>query len=128
MRCTGNWIFFEALVHPMECKDEECPKKVTEDFERELRGTFEMHYIRFNRELVRFVSEGSVYAKHVWVLWQNLAKVLGCTEAGLRQKWLDEGQCWNAACRTRMETAKGRHRRCARCHKVRFCSSECQKE
>lgn len=128
MRHTGYWMFIEDLIHPIECKDEGCPRKATEAFGRELRSHFETNFISFNRQLRIFMNDGSAYAKHVWALWQSLANALGYTEAGLRQKWLDEAQCWNPQCFSRPDDVKGKNKRCARCHKVWFCSKECQKE
>lgn len=131
LRSTGFWIFLTDLANVARSKDNQCSPETMEEFTQELHIQLEMKYISFKRRLQRLISEGSVYAKHAWVLWQDLADAAGCTEAGLRAEWLAEARCWNATCKSRSYEEEGRmtrNKRCRRCRKVWFCSVECQKE
>lgn len=74
----------------------------------------------------RWLAEAGDEALPIVELWDVLTASWDLSEGALRRQWLEKGECCNPAC-----TARGgknlKVKKCARCHKMLYCSSVCQK-
>lgn len=123
---TGYYMHLAEILNYLECDCRKHGERLSPSFVDECRAQTEQHLIPVFRHLVVRGYERNLFAKDAYSLWKRWAIALDISEAGLRKKWLEEGDCWNPWCPNRGDKSV-KKKRCARCHGVMYCSNVCQK-
>ncbi|KAF9458232.1 hypothetical protein BDZ94DRAFT_118796 [Collybia nuda] len=121
-----DWFgFLSRIMHTLSsstCTDTDCAYVDTPEFRTATYRSFEPLYLPF-RSVLRDADK--IKPSVALVLWEELAALLGVTEAKIKERWRQGRQCGEVHCQNRGEDVKTLA--CIRCQSIYYCDKACQR-